>query len=149
MRLFPFCRHEFRRGRVGRTLLPIAYPSDILSVAAYNRYTLDDIFSPWKELFDNSLRNCTIVQGCGDTDVGALWEKHINKILDDLDIVYTIQEVFLPMYVCREGRRFCTDKSTTSYRGHSGAKTRSVDSIGRWWTSVKSNPQQFQWYRDY
>jgi hypothetical protein len=28
----------------------------------------------------------------GHPDAGALWEKHINKILDDLDIVYTIQE---------------------------------------------------------
>jgi hypothetical protein len=28
----------------------------------------------------------------GHPEAGALWEKHINKILDDLDIVYTTHE---------------------------------------------------------
>jgi hypothetical protein len=47
----------------------------------------------------------------GHPEAGALWEKHINKILDDLDIVYTTVSTEV-----RSSERlyFCAGKSTTS-----------------------------------
>jgi hypothetical protein len=45
-------------------------------------------------------------------EAGALWEKHINKILDDLDIVYTTHE--RSIYRGTIDIVFYADKSTTS-----------------------------------
>jgi hypothetical protein len=62
-----------------------------------NRHTIDDAYTDWyrsrhgKEA-DRSLVLPVLKASKEHPDAGALWEKYINKILDDLDIVYTTRE---------------------------------------------------------
>jgi hypothetical protein len=49
------------------------------------------LLSPSKEV-DRSLVSPVLKALQGHQEAGVLWEKHSNKILDDLDIMYTIHE---------------------------------------------------------
>jgi hypothetical protein len=58
---------------------------------------IDDAYADWYRArhgkdVDRSLVLPVLKALQGHPEAGALWEKHINKILDDLDIVYTIHE---------------------------------------------------------
>jgi hypothetical protein len=50
----------------------------------------------------------------GHPEASVLWEKHINKIVDDLDIEYTTHERSIYRGKIDGKVRFCADKSTTS-----------------------------------
>jgi hypothetical protein len=58
---------------------------------------IDDDYADWyrsrhgKEV-DRSLVLPVVKASQGRSEAGALWEKHINKILDDLDVVYSTHE---------------------------------------------------------
>jgi hypothetical protein len=81
---------------------------------------IDDAYADWncsrhgKEV-DRSLVLPVLKASQGHPEAGALWEKHINKILDDLDIVYTTHTSEVSTEVrSAERSSFCAGKSTTS-----------------------------------
>jgi hypothetical protein len=81
---------------------------------------IDDAYANWY-LFrqgkegDRSLVLPVLKALEGHPEAGALWEKHINKILDDFDIVYTPHTSEVSTEVrSTERSSFCADKSTTS-----------------------------------
>jgi hypothetical protein len=80
---------------------------------------IDDAYADWyrsrhgKEV-DRSLVLPVLKALQGHPEAGALWEKHINKILDDLDIVYTTHERSIYRGKIEGKILLLYDKSTTS-----------------------------------